>query len=429
MGLLFNLFWWVYSLWKTRPSFVFLLVILWFLSYFTIFPPLSFPFTSISNRSGRVGRVVGIHSVSGFPLPKSTVLLFFGRSLWWEFTSKFTIWRISLFQASEWQSWYKLQESRLWVCTVYRRWRIWPRGSFCCHLPKRLGRWVLCRRYWNVLVICCYICFGCLHRFMLNWCYFQTIVLRVCYFPFPIFSWGNLDSGAWWRSTIPGKGSLQSRRYSSTVVRRWWVRDIFWCCWWRRGKQSPSSACRCVIALIFCWRGTPGWRDCRGWRVCRGRNVFWAFIIMFAYLNCALSISWMRRSPLAADPARGVLPPLWGLAVHVLPALAFLSALLPAFLVDLQLGIVGAVFALDWGKSHSAYFFDAAVFWDEQTAILCGEDVAAVRQDIPRGFLFWLFAGLHGWALFFYFGRQGDQIYPPLFWFRDDDGVDERIEG
>lgn len=33
--------------------------------------------------------------------------------------------------------------------------------------------------------------------------------------------------------------------------------------------------------------------------------------------------------------------------MHVLPALAFLSAFLSAFLVDLQLGIVGAVFALD----------------------------------------------------------------------------------
>lgn len=36
---------------------------------------------SISNKSGRVGRVAGIHSVPGFPLPKSTVSLFFGRSL------------------------------------------------------------------------------------------------------------------------------------------------------------------------------------------------------------------------------------------------------------------------------------------------------------------------------------------------------------
>lgn len=52
-------------------------------------------------------------------------------------------------------------------------------------------------------------------------------------------------------------------------------------------------------------------------------------------------------SPLATDPARGVLPPLRGLALHVLPALAFLSTLLSAFLVGLQLGIVEAVLALD----------------------------------------------------------------------------------
>lgn len=120
----------------------------------------------------------------------------------------------------------------------------------------------------------------------------------------------------------------------------------------------------------------------------------------------------------------------WRLASSSIFA-TLLSAFILTSLNNPALRLVKAILPLNRGKTNSCKFLLTILgFWNQYTSVLEGrKDIATIWQDITIRllFFFWIFP-LQVRLLFLYLWRQGHQIYPPLFRFRNHYGLHKRIK-